>query len=84
MKSFRAENIGDNDFLNRLTHRLTTQIREEVKKEIYDLGTTRENTVHSYNVTERIENYLQQEVRVTFMLTCFVPNHDCCSFLLLL
>ena len=42
MKSFRAENIGDNDFLNRLTHRLTTQIREEVKKEIYDLGTTRE------------------------------------------
>eukprot|EP01035_Chromulina_nebulosa_P028313 gene28313-37367_t len=65
MKSFRAENIGDNDFLNRLTHRLTTQIREEVKKEIYDLGTTRENTVHSYNVTERIESYLQQELSST-------------------
>ena len=78
MKSFRAENyIGDNDFLNRLTHRLTTQIREEVKKEIYDSG--RENSVLSYNVTERIESYLQEEVSINFVI-----NHKLNSLLLLL
>ena len=58
MQSFRGDNMTDNEFLNLLTHRLTNQIREEVKKEIYDFDNRENSSVNKNNVTEKIESYL--------------------------
>jgi hypothetical protein len=73
--SMPMSNINDDEFLNKLTQKLTTHIRDEVRKELQESNTYGGNEVRDNRdmrdvITNRMDNYLQEELHTHICKVC--------------